>query len=815
MQTMNSPTASLQTEPDLEEDSLGNVDALEHGAAIHVAWSANRLSQALLVRWVNLAFKYYHSALSLSRLPLANSPLIAPALVLDPVSPTADERGNAVRLLLRWAVDQLAPGSVRHPLQEDRPLDDPTWRDPLWWRYNILRHRYLNPLHPDEFVDGGRFTETILALTGIPSADTFFYERNRAVREVAECLRQQLEEGADNHLLQQLALDETYRPLKAHPTAQALLGVASTFDDVFPRALLLSLAAEEHLADPEAALGYLTFRRFLLTGDEGASLWISPVLRAYVYSHQATRDQQRRHRQVARYYQRQLEALPAADHHQRANEWAQAATILLAASESLINELQLDELHEALGKFRPEHLSTAQWREIQILLADLCARLGHREEALQACRRALKGAEDPADQARVYRRLGKLYEMHNQMHALAYYQQAAERFTANEAEFVQMLKDRAWIYILRKEWEKADRDLVLALQQVSTDAVEARADIYDALAALHRHQLHYDVALEDARRALALREESGDLLQIAKALGNLGFIYQVLHDYGHARAAHQEAMLVYQRLGNQSLTATALLNIGMTYHLDGHLQLAVEHYQQCLSLCQEINHPLVEVKVRSNLAEVFAQLDQPTAARRHWQAGYALSLQAGFEDQTRYFVQLSESLPGLSIAKGTTASATLLQATPFHEESPLPTESQSALRLAEQHGQVTTRSLIDETGVSKATATRRLAELAESGYLVRRGQGRATYYMLSSGENSAQSEPLAQENALDPLLHEEMDDLRRTYAVTQVDIVESPAALVTVRVHFNREPSFQQFLALERRLAAALQRPVHLEPMIP
>ncbi|MCB0115208.1 MAG: tetratricopeptide repeat protein, partial [Caldilineaceae bacterium] len=699
-----------------------------HQDSVEATWASDQVTQASLVRWVNLAFKHCHSILSLSRLSLANSPLIVPALVLDPVSPTADERGRAVRLLLRWAVTQLAPGPVQYPIDSERPLDDPTWRDPLWWRYNILRHRYLEPLHPDEFIDGGRFTETLLALTGIPSPDTFFQERNRGVREVAERLWQQLADGAGNRALQEMALDDTYRPLRAHPTAQALLGIASTFDDVFPRRLLLSLAAEERLTDAEAGLGYLSTRRFLLSGDEGASLWISPVLRAYVYSHQPRREQQRRHRQVARDYEQQGDALSAAQHRQLAGEWPRAAEILLSASEALVNELQFDELREALGQFRAETLSAGQWREIQILLADLCARAGQREEALLACRRALKDAEDPAEQARVYRRMGKLYEMHNQMHALTYYQQAAERFTASEPEFVQMLKDRAWLYIMRKEWDKAERDLNLALEQAPADAVEDRADIYDALASLHRHQQRYDVALTQAQRALSLREESGDLLRIAKGLGNLGLLYQAMQDHVHAIAAHQEAMTVYQRLGNQELTASALLNIGMAFHLDGRLQDAVQHYQQCLTLCQEIGYPLVEVKARSNLAEVFAELGQTVTARRHWQAGYALSLQAGFEDQTSYFVQLSRRFDGLAELTEPPADT---EDTPTPLPASLSAESQAALLLAERQGQVTPRTLMDETGVSKATATRRLAELADSGFLARVGQGRGTYYVLS------------------------------------------------------------------------------------
>ena len=778
---------------------------------VDVAWTSSGPAQASLVQWVNLAFKHHHSVLSLSRLPLANSPLIAPALVLDPVSPTADERGRAVRLLLRWAVTQLAPGPVHYPLDSERPLDDPTWSDPLWWRYNILRHRYLEPLHPDEFVDGGRFTETLLSLTGIPSPDTFFQERNRAVREVAEWLRHQLADGAGNRALQQMALDDTYRPLRAHPTALALLGIASTFDDVFPRSLLLSLAAEEHLTDAEAGLSYLSAQRFLLSGDEGASLWISPVLRTYVYSHQPRREQQRRHRQVARYFEQQGDALSAAQHRQLAQEWPRAAEILLAASESLINELQFDELRDALGQFRSETLAPTQWREIQILLADLCARAGHREDALQACHRALKDAEDPADQARVYRRMGKLYEMHNQMHALTYYQQAAERFTASEPEFVQMLKDRAWLYILRKEWDKAERDLTLALNQAPADAIEARADIYDALASLNRHCQRYDLALAQAQRALSLREESGDLLRIAKGLGNLGLLYQSMQDYAHAIAAHQEAMAVYQRLGNQELTATALLNIGMAFHLDGRLQPAIQYYQQCLTLCQEIGYPLVEVKVRSNLAEAYAEQDQLAAAQRHWQAGYALSLQAGFEDQTNYFVQLSERLPGLAGVPAQAAGP--LSTAPV---AALSAESQAALLLAERRGQVTPRILMDETGVSKATATRRLAELAESGFLVREGQGRGTYYVL--GESHA---PAAKEVAgnvtggytVTVPLSDELAFLRNTYAVTDIAVIEAPLP-VTLRVHFSREPTFRQFVDMQQHLAEALKRPVHLEATV-
>ncbi|MEZ4636004.1 MAG: tetratricopeptide repeat protein [Caldilineaceae bacterium] len=442
----------------------------------------------------------------------------------------------------------------------------------------------------------------------------------------------------------------------------------------------------------------------------------------------------------------------------------------------------------------------------------ICVRAGQREEALLACRRALKDAEDPAEQARVYRRMGKLYEMHNQMHALTYYQQAAERFTASEPEFVQMLKDRAWLYIMRKEWDKAERDLNLALEQAPADAVEDRADIYDALASLHRHQQRYDVALTQAQRALSLREESGDLLRIAKGLGNLGLLYQAMQDHVHAIAAHQEAMTVYQRLGNQELTASALLNIGMAFHLDGRLQDAVQHYQQCLTLCQEIGYPLVEVKARSNLAEVFAELGQTVTARRHWQAGYALGLQAGFEDQTSYFVQLSRRFDGLAELTEPPADT---EDTPTPLPASLSAESQAALLLAERQGQVTPRTLMDETGVSKATATRRLAELADSGFLAR---GPGPWHVLRPQRTPTAHTVLGGGR----IIHKEQRRAatRGRTALLAPDLRRGRCPRGGIACpgddprQFRQEPTFRQFIDMQQHLSAALNRPVHLDATV-
>jgi hypothetical protein len=271
--------------------------------------------------------------------------MIRPALVRDTLSLTDDERGHALRLVLQWAVDLLAPAPPTYPLGADRPYDDPTWRDPRWWRYNILRHRYLEPLHPDEFVEGGRYTETLIALTGIPSSDAFFEERNHAIREIAAWLQQCAADTMPNQALQQLAIEDALRPLQQQPSARALIDIAATFDGIFPRALLLRIAESERVAGVERALAYLTSQRLLHTDDRGADLWLSPILRAYLSEHQPEEQRQRWHRQAARHYEAAGDPLDADRHWQRAGQWETAARLLLAVARGLVYELQISQLN--------------------------------------------------------------------------------------------------------------------------------------------------------------------------------------------------------------------------------------------------------------------------------------------------------------------------------------------------------------------------------------------------------------------------------------------------------------------------------------
>jgi len=782
--------------------------------------AGDRATLADFVEWTNLSFKVYHSLLALSRSPLANSRLVVPALVLDDVSPTADERGRALQLVLRWSVEGLAPGPVRYPLGEPRPFDDPTWRDPLWWRYNILRHRYLEPLHPDEFVDGGRYTESLIALTGIPTADTFFHERNRAIREVAQRLEQQRATGEADQAIQQLALNEVYHPLQDQADPETLLGIAATFLDVFPRALLLQMAEHEHLVNVDSVLHYLLTHRFLRSGDDNSTFLLSPVLQNYVYRRQSQSQQAHRHRQAADFFALHGEALLAAYHWQRARQWSRAATILLEAYDELVNELQITALRDALNEFKIEHLQLSEWREIQIRICDLCIHLGQREEALEACRLALKGASASPHYARIYRRMGKLYEKYNQQHSLIYYQQAAEKFTAGDPELVDLLKDRGWLHVLRREWPQAEADLQLALAQAHEEARSIRADIYDALASLNRDQKRFDLAIEYARKALLLREELGNLIRVADSFNNLGLLYTAPQDYVHAVAAFEEAMKIYRKLGNGERTATALLNLGTAHHFNGQLRQAVNAYQESLCMAHTAGVPLAEVRAHANLAEAFTELDHRDEARHHWQIGHNLSCEAGFDDEVVYFAELRAKLQIFVQSEGAVPAQDQGQPTAVG----LGRDEQMALSLAEKEGRLNNKQLMAEANISRATAARCLANLVQSGYLERHGKGRRTYYTLPQSRKPAfldqagdtlQSHklPFVDLQSTQTKLITGREWLTNDYHIEDLALAISPKPRLSIFVRFHTMPDLCLFTELESQLEHLLETEIHIIPL--
>ncbi len=678
------------------------------------------LSENDFTRLVNDAFKNYDSLLDLSRSPLAQTSLVTPVLILN--SPGPDDYGRALRIILRWAVNRLAPEIPPYPFGELPPLDDPTWISPIWWRYNILRHHYLDPLPLTYFQDGDNKPSRVSALSGlmgISSEDAFFDERNRAIKEAARLIRIQLTNHQFDEDLRRIALEELYEQLT--PDQRTILELAAIFQGDFQRTWLQEIAALEHLEIIDI-LDELIAHRLINEESDGVNLNLPAELQKYVHARQANSPQlRRRHEQAAQFYQTHHDPLQAAWHLEQSHHFKEAATILLQEANELINEFQARELRQRLEPLTLKQLPLSQWCDVQLLLSDLYRYQGEPENAVLACRRVIRATHDPSYQARSFHRLGKLYEDHGAPRALEYYRQAAERFSTDDPEWPGFLKDRGWLYIKIKEWENAKNDLYEALKHIDPTRYLQIADIQDAISRLYQEQYLYEEALSHAQQSLLLREQTGDLARIADSSNNMGFLYMDMKQYQNAKSYFEEALSVHQRLGNSERIANATLNIGAIYYWMNDYPTALAKYFSSLKIYQDIDLPRGVAQAYYNIAEAYVALHQIEEAVHYWQLGYTLSENTGLEDQIDWFNELKKTIP---FPNETTENSTETDESPLE----LSDKEQQIIALTQQEGYITPKRLQQE-GIPKSTATRMIAELTQKGILTKTGKG---YYCLTT-----------------------------------------------------------------------------------
>ena len=143
-------------------------------------------------------------------------------------------------------------------------------------------------------------------------------------------------------------------------------------------------------------------------------------------------------------------------------------------------------------------------------------------------------------------------------------------------------------------------------------------------------------------------------------------------------------------------------------------------------------------------------------------------------------------------------------------------EEEQILSLAGKLARLTPRILMAHSPVSKATATRRLAALAERALLTRWGKGRGTYYTLTAAtEAGARSIERLQPQfvALQPMLWSEFN-VTAIGMQHEAEAPESPTALpLRLLVEFERVPQLTTFFALESELTKRLRLEVDLRPI--
>jgi tetratricopeptide (TPR) repeat protein len=170
---------------------------------------------------------------------------------------------------------------------------------------------------------------------------------------------------------------------------------------------------------------------------------------------------------------------------------------------------------------------------------------------------------------------------------------------------------------LVKEWEPNQEN-----QWKIAAALTSLGNAYDSLG-------DYQQAIDYHQQALVIFQEIGDRSGIAISLNNLANAYQSLGEYQQAIVYDQQSLVIKQEIGARSGIASSLNNLGNAYDSLGEYQQAIDYHQQSLVIAQEIGDRSGIAKSLGNLGIAYNSLGEYQQAIDYYQQSLVIKQEIG------------------------------------------------------------------------------------------------------------------------------------------------------------------------------------------
>ncbi|WNG58678.1 protein kinase [Archangium gephyra] len=273
-----------------------------------------------------------------------------------------------------------------------------------------------------------------------------------------------------------------------------------------------------------------------------------------------------------------------------------------------------------------------QWRgPLGVLhesLGDMLALTGRQEEARAAYDESLTRLEamEQVPRARLYRKIGKTWDIHHQheaaLRAYAQAETALEQASSGETpagmgsdssvewwqEWVQIQVDRNWIYYWSGRVEEM-ADLVERLRPVVErhGAPQQRAQYYQSLLSMHLRRERYllsDETVEYARRSLEASQETGDMSLVTWACFCLAFALLFHGDLDEAEQRGLKGLALAEQLGDLTTRSRLLTYLTVLYRTRGQVAETRRYAERSLEVALAARMEDYVGAARANLAWV-------------------------------------------------------------------------------------------------------------------------------------------------------------------------------------------------------------------
>lgn len=153
---------------------------------------------------------------------------------------------------------------------------------------------------------------------------------------------------------------------------------------------------------------------------------------------------------------------------------------------------------------------------------------------------------------------------------------------------LQALDDIAWDYLS----VNPDSTIIMSEELLQyarkVKGLKWASKAYNMKGTAYFNKSDYPHALENYQQSLQVREELKDRYGVAVVLGNIGNVYQAIHDDKKTLDYELRSLHIMQEIKNKVGIARALGNIGLVYYSAKDYPKALDYQQQSLTLMKEI-----------------------------------------------------------------------------------------------------------------------------------------------------------------------------------------------------------------------------------
>lgn len=156
---------------------------------------------------------------------------------------------------------------------------------------------------------------------------------------------------------------------------------------------------------------------------------------------------------------------------------------------------------------------------------------------------------------------------------------------------------------------------------------------HNQLGLIYWDMAEYSKAIGHFQQAIALGHELNEHELEGQAHNNLGLVYDELGDYRQSQAQYQQALQIHRASGNERGQGDTLANMGGVHLLLGEYRKALEYYQQALAIHERLGlKPTASIEL-GNIGICYTALGNSEKALSTFDRALRLAQEAGLEKE--------------------------------------------------------------------------------------------------------------------------------------------------------------------------------------